>query len=189
LRASGARRVLDLGCGEGALLRDLVKEPVFTEVLGVDVSSKALAVAEQRLHLDRLSDRARERITLRQSSLTYADAGLAGYDAAVLMEVVEHLDEDRLPALEHAVFEAARPGTVIVTTPNSEYNVLFESLRPNNFRHNDHRFEWTRAQFREWGDGVGDRHGYAVSYLPVGPEDPALGSPTQLAVFTRKQEA
>ncbi|MEO6086015.1 MAG: 3' terminal RNA ribose 2'-O-methyltransferase Hen1 [Umezawaea sp.] len=189
LRASGARRVLDLGCGEGALLRDLVKEAAFTEVLGVDVSAKALSVAEQRLHLDRLSDRARERITLRQSSLTYADAGLAGYDAAVLMEVVEHLEEDRLPALEHAVFTAAQPGTVIVTTPNVEYNVLFESLRPNTFRHTDHRFEWTRAQFREWGDGVGERHGYTVSYLPVGPEDPALGSPTQLAVFTRKQEA
>jgi 3' terminal RNA ribose 2'-O-methyltransferase Hen1 len=189
LKASGARRVLDLGCGEGALLRDLVKEAVFTEVLGVDVSSRALAVAERRLHLDTLSDRARERITLRQSSLTYADAGLAGYDAAVLMEVVEHLEEDRLPALEHAVFEAARPGTVIVTTPNSEYNVLFESLLPNAFRHADHRFEWTRSQFRAWGDGVGPRHGYAVSYLPVGPEDPALGSPTQLAVFTRKQEA
>jgi 3' terminal RNA ribose 2'-O-methyltransferase Hen1 len=189
LRAAGARQVLDLGCGEGALLRDLVKEAAFTEILGVDVSSKALAVAEQRLHLDRLSDRARERITLRQSSLTYADAGLAGYDAAVLMEVVEHLDLDRLPALEHAVFEAAQPGTVIVTTPNAEYNVLFESLRPNTFRHADHRFEWTRAQFREWADGVGERHGYGVSHLPVGPEDAALGSPTQLAVFTRKQEA
>jgi 3' terminal RNA ribose 2'-O-methyltransferase Hen1 len=189
LRASGARRVLDLGCGEGALLRDLVKEAAFTDILGVDVSAKALSVAERRLHLDQLSDRARERITLRQSSLTYADAGLAGYDAAVLMEVVEHLEEDRLPALEHAVFTAAQPGTVVVTTPNVEYNVLFESLRPNTFRHTDHRFEWTRAQFREWGDGVGERHGYTVSYLPVGPEDPALGSPTQLAVFTRKQEA
>ncbi|HEX6347647.1 3' terminal RNA ribose 2'-O-methyltransferase Hen1 [Umezawaea sp.] len=189
VRACGARRVLDLGCGEGALLRELVKEPSITEVLGVDVSSRALAVAERRLHLDTLSDRARERITLRQSSLTYADAGLAGYDAAVLMEVVEHLEEDRLPALEHAVFAAAEPGTVIVTTPNVEYNALFDSLPPNTFRHADHRFEWTRAQFREWGDGVGLRYGYAVSYLPVGPSDPVLGSPTQLAVFTRKREA
>lgn len=189
LKGSGARRVLDLGCGEGALLRDLVREPSFTEVLGVDVSSRALAVAERRLHLDTLSDRARERIALRQSSLTYADAELAGYDAAVLMEVVEHLEEDRLPALEQAVFEAARPGAVVVTTPNSEYNVLFESLAPNAFRHPDHRFEWTRAQFREWAGGVGSRYGYAIVHLPVGPEDPALGSPTQLAVFTRKQEA
>ncbi|WNV82338.1 3' terminal RNA ribose 2'-O-methyltransferase Hen1 [Umezawaea sp. Da 62-37] len=189
LRSAGARRVVDLGCGEGALLRELVEDPSFTEVLGVDVSSKALSTAERRLHLDRLSDRARERISVRQSSLTYADAGLAGYDAAVLMEVVEHVEEDRLPVVEHNVFGVARPGTVVVTTPNVEYNALFESLRPNTFRHTDHRFEWTRARFRAWADGVGERYGYTAAHLPVGPEDPALGSPTQLAVFTRKQEA
>ncbi|MET1072263.1 MAG: 3' terminal RNA ribose 2'-O-methyltransferase Hen1 [Umezawaea sp.] len=189
LRSAGARRVVDLGCGEGALLRELVKDSSFTEVLGVDVSSKALRTAEERLHLDRLSDRARERISVRQSSLTYADAGLAGYDAAVLMEVVEHVDEDRLPALEHSVFGVARPGAVVVTTPNVEYNARFESLPPNTFRHTDHRFEWTRAQFRTWAEGVGDRYGYTAAFVPVGPEDPALGPHTQLAVFTRKQES
>ena len=183
LRASGARRVLDMGCGGGALLRDLLGDPQFSEIVGVDVSSRALTVAERNLHLDRMPDRARERITLRQSALTYTDAALAGYDAAVLMEVIEHVEPDRLPALENAVFAVARPGTVVVTTPNVEYNVRYETLPEGAFRHGDHRFEWTRAQFRAWADGVADRHGYTVRYLPVGPEDESLGSPTQMAVF------
>ncbi|MEV6227246.1 3' terminal RNA ribose 2'-O-methyltransferase Hen1 [Saccharopolyspora shandongensis] len=183
LKASGARRVLDLGCGAGALLNDLIQEPSFTEIVGVDVSARALEVAARRY--ERLPERQRERLALRQSALTYVDTSLAGFDAAVLMEVVEHVDPPRLTALEHAVFAAARPGTVVVTTPNVEYNVRFENLPAGAFRHADHRFEWTRSQFREWAGGVADRHGYAVEHLPVGPEDPEVGAPTQLAVFTR----
>ncbi|GAA0255796.1 3' terminal RNA ribose 2'-O-methyltransferase Hen1 [Saccharothrix mutabilis subsp. mutabilis] len=184
LRAAGARRVLDLGCGGGALLRALVQVPEFTDIHGVDVSARALREAARKLRLDRMSDRQRERVVLRQSSLTYADPELAGYDAAVLMEVVEHLDPARLPALEHSVFVVARPRTVLVTTPNVEYNALFETLPAGQLRHNDHRFEWTRAEFREWAHGVAQRRGYTVSFEPIGPEDPALGAPTQLAVFT-----
>ncbi|QFZ19135.1 methyltransferase [Saccharothrix syringae] len=184
LKAAGARRVLDLGCGGGALLRALLREPEFTEVLGVDVSARALAVAARALRLDELPERQRARVALRQSWLTYADPALAGYDAAVLMEVVEHLDPDRLPALEHAVFTVARPRVVLVTTPNVEYNELFEGLPAGQLRHADHRFEWTRAEFRDWAAGVADRRGYAVRHLPVGPEDAERGAPTQLAVFT-----
>jgi 2-polyprenyl-3-methyl-5-hydroxy-6-metoxy-1,4-benzoquinol methylase len=186
LRAAGARRVLDLGCGGGALLRDLLADPQFTEILGVDVSAGALEAAARRLRLDRLPERQGERIALRQSALTYADASLAGYDAAVLMEVIEHVDEVRLPALEHAVLGVARPRTLVVTTPNVEYNVRFETLEPGRFRHTDHRFEWTRAQFRAWADAAAQRHGYGLRFLPVGPDDPDVGPPTQLAVFERE---
>jgi 3' terminal RNA ribose 2'-O-methyltransferase Hen1 len=186
LRAAGARRVLDLGCGGGALLRDLLVDPQFTEILGVDVSAGALEAAARRLQLDRLPERRRERIALRQSALTYADATLAGYDAAVLMEVIEHVDEVRLPALEHAVLGVARPRTLVVTTPNVEYNVRFETLEPGRLRHADHRFEWTRAQFRGWAAAAAGRHGYTVRFLPVGPDDPEVGPPTQLAVFERE---
>jgi 3' terminal RNA ribose 2'-O-methyltransferase Hen1 len=181
LRAAGARRVLDLGCGPGALLRVLEKERSFTEIVGVDVSASALDIAEKRL-------KEHSRVTLRQSALTYADPALAGYDAAVLMEVVEHVDEERLPALEHAVFGVAAPRTVLVTTPNAEYNRLFEFLPMGHFRHADHRFEWTRAEFRAWADGVAARNRYDVRYLPIGPEDQTSGPPTQLAVFTSTKE-
>ena len=185
LRASGAARVLDLGCGSGALLGALLKESTLTEIVGVDVSARALETAARRLHLDRLPDRQRARLTLLQGALTYTDARLRGYDAAVLMEVVEHLDPDRLPALERTVFADAAPDTVIVTTPNVEHNVRYEALLPGGMRHRDHRFEWTRAEFAAWATDVAGRHGYVVRLAGIGTDDPEVGPPTQMAVFTR----
>ncbi|MFE0462886.1 3' terminal RNA ribose 2'-O-methyltransferase Hen1 [Kitasatospora sp. NPDC058965] len=183
LRSVGAARVLDLGCGQGELVAALLKEQQVTEVLGVDVSAGALAVAARKLRLDRMSERQSSRVRLVQGALTYTDARLKGYDAAVLCEVIEHLDLPRLPALEHAVFGAARPGTVIVTTPNAEYNVRWESLPAGEHRHADHRFEWDRAEFRRWAERVAANYGYTVALRPVGPLDEEVGSPTQLAVF------
>jgi 2-polyprenyl-3-methyl-5-hydroxy-6-metoxy-1,4-benzoquinol methylase len=179
-----AARVLDLGCGEGALLRDLLKDRAFTEVVGVDVSARALQMAARKLRLDRMPERVRDRLTLRQGALTYTDARLAGYDAAVLMEVIEHVDPHRLSALEHAVFRAAHPRAVVVTTPNVEFNVRYETLEAGRFRHSDHRFEWTRAEFQAWAGRVAAAHGYAVRFKPVGEVDPELGPSTQLALFT-----
>ncbi|WP_435588857.1 3' terminal RNA ribose 2'-O-methyltransferase Hen1 [Micromonospora chalcea] len=185
LRDNGASRVLDLGCGGGALLTALVADRRFTEVVGVDVSDRSLGLAARRLRLDRLPERQRDRIRLWQSALTYRDDRLRGYDAAVLMEVVEHLDPPRLPALEDAVFGHARPGTVVVTTPNVEYNVRYEGLGPGRFRHADHRFEWTRAEFAAWVDRVAAAHGYTAVVGGVGDDDPEVGAPTQMAVLTR----
>ena len=185
LRVSGASRVLDLGCGGGALLTALVADRRFTEVVGVDVSDRSLGLAARRLRLDRLPERQRDRIRLWQSALTYRDDRLRGYDAAVLMEVVEHLDPPRLPALEDAVFGHARPGTVVVTTPNVEYNVRYEGLGPDRFRHADHRFEWTRVEFAAWVERVAAAHGYTAVLGGVGDDDPEVGTPTQMAVLTR----
>jgi 3' terminal RNA ribose 2'-O-methyltransferase Hen1 len=185
LRDSAAAQVADLGCGEGSLTAMLLREPSVARVLGVDVSHRALERAAQRLHLDTMPDRQRDRVELLQSSLTYADARLTGLDAAVLMEVIEHMDPPRLGALEQTVFGAARPGAVVVTTPNVEYNVRFTDLHPGAMRHPDHRFEWTRPQFRDWAAGVAGRRNYEVRFLPVGPDDPEVGPPTQMAVFTR----
>lgn len=185
LKAEGARTVVDLGCGEGALLRELISDPTFTNVLGVDVSHRALEIAARRLRLDRLPDTQRARIELVQSSATYRDDRLTQQDALVLMEVIEHIDLPRLPALVRSVFAHARPTSVVVTTPNVEHNVRYEFLAEGAMRHPDHRFEWTRAEFRVWADATAHRHGYAVHYLPIGEDDPEVGPPTQMAVFRR----
>ena len=189
LGASGAARVLDLGCGQGQLVQALLRDPRFTEIVGVDVSMRALTIASRRLKLDRMGERQASRVKLLQGSLAYTDTRLKGYDAAVLSEVIEHLDLPRLPALEYAVFGAARPRTVLVTTPNVEYNVRWESLPAGHVRHGDHRFEWTREEFRTWAHTVAERHGYGVEFVAVGPDDPEVGPPTQMAVFTVNSSA
>jgi 3' terminal RNA ribose 2'-O-methyltransferase Hen1 len=188
LRDSGAARVLDLGCGQGELVRELLKDVRFTEIVGLDVSVRALTIAARRLKLDRMGERQASRVKLVQGSLAYTDNRLKGYDAAVLSEVIEHLDLPRLPALEYAVFGHARPRTVLVTTPNVEYNVRWETLPAGHARHGDHRFEWTRAEFRTWAHMVAERHGYMVEFGPIGPDDPEVGPPTQMALFVIRTE-
>jgi 3' terminal RNA ribose 2'-O-methyltransferase Hen1 len=185
LKASGAHSVIDLGCGEGRLLQRLIDDPEFERIVGMDVSHRSLEIASRRLRLDRMPERKRARIELMHGSLTYRDRRLSGFDAAALVEVIEHLEPERLAALEAHVFGTAQPGTILVTTPNVEYNARFETLPAGRFRHRDHRFEWTRDQFRGWAAAVAERRGYAVRYVPIGPEDPDVGSPTQMAVFSR----
>jgi 3' terminal RNA ribose 2'-O-methyltransferase Hen1 len=185
LRSSNAKRVLDLGCGEGRLLRNLMQEKQFTEIVGLDISYRALEKARARLHLDRLPQREQDRLTLLHGSLTYKDTRLNGFDAAAVVEVIEHLDQARLSAFERVLFEHAKPEIIVITTPNAEYNVKFETLPAGRFRHRDHRFEWTRAEFQAWANRIADQYGYAVKFLPVGPEDPVVGAPSQIGVFTR----
>lgn len=185
LSSAGAKRVLDLGCGEGQLVQALLKDHAFEHVTGVDVSVRALESAARRLRLKEMHETARTRVQLLHGSLVYRDARLAGFDAAAVVEVIEHLDPSRLASFERVVFEHARPSTVVVTTPNREFNVRFPSLPAGRMRHRDHRFEWTREEFRGWAQRVASPHGYGVRFLPVGHDDPEVGSPTQMAVFSR----
>jgi 3' terminal RNA ribose 2'-O-methyltransferase Hen1 len=180
------KRVLDLGCGEGKLLRLLMRQAKIEYILGMDVSHQALARAAQRLHLEEMPPRQRARIDLIQGSLLYKDERLAGFDAAALVEVIEHLDPSRLAALEAVVFGQARPGHVFVTTPNADYNQLYDSLSAGTFRHADHRFEWSRAEFAAWAAGVAERHGYQVRLVSMGEEAEGVGGPSQMAVFIAK---
>jgi 3' terminal RNA ribose 2'-O-methyltransferase Hen1 len=186
LAADGARRVLDLGCGEGRLLQRLLANQQFTEIVGVDVSVRALERARIRLKLERLAEQQRERLTLLHGSLVYRDKRLAGYDGAALVEVIEHIDPARLPLFEQVIFGAARPGLVVITTPNADYNALFPNLSAGSVRHRDHRFEWGRAAFATWAESITQQYGYTATFQPIGPEDPTLGAPTQMGVFRRK---
>jgi 3' terminal RNA ribose 2'-O-methyltransferase Hen1 len=185
LKAKGAKRILDLGCGEGKLIRQLLKDKQFEHILGMDVSYRSLEMAAERLHLETMPPKQKERVQLIQGSVMYRDKRLEGFDAAAVVEVVEHLDEPRLAAFERVLFEFARPQTIVLTTPNFEYNVKFETLPAGQFRHRDHRFEWTRDQFRSWASGMCERFGYTVEIKGVGEEDQKVGAPSQMGVFTR----
>lgn len=184
LKELGAFRVADLGCGEGKLLQRLAQDRKFTRLIGLDASVRELEKATRRLKLERAGASV-ERIALLHGALTYRDARWLDIDAACLVEVIEHLDAERLPALEAVVFGHAKPKYVIVTTPNIEHNALFAGMKPGALRHPDHRFEWTRAEFQAWAQGVCQRHGYQVEFRAIGAEDDRFGPPTQMGVFSR----
>jgi len=183
LKKSGAKTVLDLGCGEGKLIRLLLKERQFEKITGTDVAYNELLKAKERLHWEDMSPKQQERLDLFQGSLLYKDKRLEGFDAAAIVEVIEHLDESRLEAFERVIFEFAKPKTVILTTPNSEYNVLFESMSAGTMRHHDHRFEWTRKEFETWANQIAEKHDYQVAFLPIGDEEADVGSPSQMGIF------
>lgn len=192
VREVNARTLADLGCGEGRLLSLAMQERSLTRILGMDVSTFALARARRRLHLDTLPETQRQRIEVMQGSLLYRDRRLEGFDAAALVEVIEHLDAPRLSAMERVVFEHARPRRVVITTPNREYNVHWDALGETRMRHGDHRFEWTRAEGRAWADGVAVRYGYRMTHQELGPMDPErpeIGAPSQLLIFDRVDRA
>jgi 3' terminal RNA ribose 2'-O-methyltransferase Hen1 len=182
LLAAGAESVLDLGCGPGDLLLRLAGERSIRRVVGVDLSIEALDSAAQRLR-DSAPD-ARGSVELLHASFTEPDARLAGFDAAVLMETIEHIAPERLSRVEQAVFGVCRPSRVLVSTPNREWNDLL-GVPSGRFRHPDHRFEWSRARFATWARGVAGRNGYRVAFQGIGASHPLLGCPTQMAVFTR----
>jgi len=182
LKNCGVKRVIDIGCGEGALLKLLVKERQFTNITGVDVSHVALKRANSKLNLEHAGESMANRVQLIQGSLTYKDSRFAGYDAACVIEVIEHLDISRLSAFERVLFEFARPPVVVLTTPNREYNANYENLGEN-MRHGDHRFEWTRAEFKEWANKVAEKFGYSVQFSEIGDLDTVHGAPTQMGVF------
>ena len=180
--ACGAKRLLDLGCGSGELLARLAREPKFQRIVGIDISAQALAAARDLLGLDERMDDGR--VALLEASFTQPDGRLRGFDAALLVETIEHIPPQRLSRVEHAVFAWSRPQTVVITTPNQEYNVL-HGMRPDAMRHPEHCFEWNRPKFRKWATGLARRNGYTVEFGDIGIADPLLGSSTQLAIFNR----
>ncbi len=183
LNQRGAKNVVDLGCGEGELLQRLSEESSLKKITGVEVSSTALAKAQKRLSIAELNEQP-SRVQLLRGSAVYQDKRLKGCDAVTIVEVIEHIDCDRLPAFEHVVFEFIQPATVIVTTPNIEYNGLYP-VPANSLRDSDHRFEWTRPEFQRWAKGVSQKYGYTVEFQSIGSEYPEVGSPTQMGVFCK----
>ncbi len=187
LKEQNVTTVLDIGCGEGRLIKRLLALPDIIRIVGIDPSVAALKRAQERLHVDRMPERQKQRLTLRLGSLTYADRRFQGFDAAALVEVIEHIDPPRLPSLALSLFGDARPRTVVITTPNRDYNALFETLTEGSLRHPDHRFEWTRDEFRTWCSQQAEEFSYGVEFHGIGPENEVYGPPSQMGVFQRRE--
>ncbi len=179
------RSVVDLGCGEGKYLKSYLKISKLEEITGIEVASSALAKAEQRLKLEQLPERIRNKLLLLQGSLIYKDDRIKNKDLATCIEVIEHIDEDRLDAFQASVFGHAKPKYVIITTPNVEYNATFENMPAGKLRHSDHRFEWDRKTFQQWCHDVCKQYNYEVSFDVIGQVHETYGAPTQMALFRR----
>ena len=182
LRARGAARILDLGCGDGPLLLALAGDSYFTQITGLDISRKALEACAQNLAQANIA--LEQRVSLLNESFADANPKFQGYDAAVLLETIEHIPPDRLSKVERAVFSGFRPGVVLITTPNRECNEIL-GVPSHRLRHPGHEFEWDRAKFQAWAQGVAARSGYHAAFMGLGPAHPVLGSPNQMALFTR----
>lgn len=185
LRQRNVKSVLDLGCGEGKLISRLIKERGLDQIVGVDPSVRTLEMAHRKLRLHQAGDAMSERVALQMGSLTYGDRRWKGFDAATLVEVIEHIEPHRLSALVMSLFADAQPNTVVITTPNREYNALFETMKENQLRHPDHPFEWTRDEFENWANDTATDNGYSVEFAPLGPVDETHGGPSQMAIFTQ----
>nr|WP_092067960.1 3' terminal RNA ribose 2'-O-methyltransferase Hen1 [Dendrosporobacter quercicolus]NSL46862.1 3' terminal RNA ribose 2'-O-methyltransferase Hen1 [Dendrosporobacter quercicolus DSM 1736]SDL67225.1 3' terminal RNA ribose 2'-O-methyltransferase Hen1 [Dendrosporobacter quercicolus] len=183
--ASGAKSVIDMGCGEGNLTRLLLREQQLSKVAAFDVAFTALERAKDKLKVDRLHETLQNKLGLFQGSLVYRDKRCEGFDCACVVEVIEHLDESRLTAFTRVLFEFANPRTVIITTPNAEYNIHYAGMKENALRHADHRFEWNRAQFAAWVNAICENYRYKVAIKEIGDNDDDTGTPTQMGVFTR----
>jgi 3' terminal RNA ribose 2'-O-methyltransferase Hen1 len=176
-RRSGT--VADLGCGNGDLLTRLAAEPQIDRIVGVDLRPDSLRrLREQLARLDNLQ----ANVDLIHGCLIDVGRELTGFDCAVLVETIEHLDPARLSSLETAVFAEMRPKVIVVTTPNAEFNSLL-GVPTTRFRHPDHRFEWDRPRFQRWAQGVAARNGYAVAFQDLAGRHPALGGASQMALF------
>jgi len=178
----GVQSVLDLGCGNGDFLLQLAARKEFKKIVGIDVSRTQLAIARQRIEDSGLAQS--QRIILFQASFTQPDESLQGYDAAALVETIEHLPPNELSAIESTVFRFFNPKTIIITTPNAEFNKV-HNVPAHRFRHPDHYFEWPRYKFQKWANGVASRTGYSVEYFDIGFSLPSIGSSTQMAKFKR----
>jgi 3' terminal RNA ribose 2'-O-methyltransferase Hen1 len=178
--------VVDLGCGEGLMLKRLMDASRIPRLMGIDVSIRELERAERRLLPDWLSERQKLRLQLIQGSVLYRDARYREIDAALLLEVIEHLEPFQLERLTRTLFGEQKPPLVLVSTPNREYNPRFD-LPAHELRHRDHRFEWDRREFRQWAELSAQSYGYRVEIHSIGEADPQFGPPAQLALFSRQE--
>ncbi|XP_022062445.2 small RNA 2'-O-methyltransferase [Acanthochromis polyacanthus] len=185
------KKVLDLGCSECRLLKTLKFHRDIELLAGLDING-----AKVKKHMHKLAPVSTDylqpsydqlRIELYQGSVTQKDSRLRGFDLVTSIELIEHLSLADVELFSAVVFGYMTPVAVIVSTPNSEFNLLLPGV--SGFRHIDHKFEWTRAEFRSWALKVCLDYGYEVEFTGVGQapqeQQDSVGFCSQIGVFQR----
>lgn len=182
----GARRVVDLGCGEGYYLRALVADPTITEVVGVDVSPRALAKAERRLNPDRLSDHQRAKVLAAAvvGDLPRRSAGGVRRDPADRGHRAPRARPDRIAGVERVRSGPSRPRDR--DHPESGVQPALRAAG-GQVAAPGSPLRMEPCRVRRLGGSRGVRSGYRVSFRTVGDVDPDSGSPTQLALSREDQ--
>ncbi|MCM3572375.1 3' terminal RNA ribose 2'-O-methyltransferase Hen1 [Mesobacillus subterraneus] len=176
--------IVDLGSGEGKLSTRLGFIPGVKEILAVEPSEEASIRAMERFAQAEGKDYFIKPTQL-WGSLFYYDERLKGKDVIILCEVIEHIDEERLSKVFQTILQDYRPKNLVVTTPNKEYNALYEM--DTEFRHGDHRFEWSREEFEAWCKARNEEGEYELIFDGIGELDEQFGFPTQMCIFKRKE--
>ncbi|MNM55135.1 RNA repair, ligase-Pnkp-associating, region of Hen1 [compost metagenome] len=183
----GVTEVVDMGAGEGRLIELLAKNKNLNQLIACEPT----LTGRQRMYarIDKLDRKKLLSIKPQviQSSLFYKDYRLVNKECIVLCEVIEHINADRIDNVMDIILNYNKPKHFIISTPNFEYNVLYETMKTK-FRHGDHRFEMTRKEFKEFIDKHAERCGYDVEYVGIGESHEQYGYATQMAVMKRKDE-
>jgi 3' terminal RNA ribose 2'-O-methyltransferase Hen1 len=177
----GITEVVDMGAGEGRLLELLVQNKNLKTILACEPTEMGLLKMRRNFEIWERKGRVKVNPEIIQSSLFYVDERLVGKECLALCEVIEHIDIDRIDDVMSIVLSKYAPKTFLMSTPNIEYNVVYEL---EGFRHSDHRFEMTRTEFETFCQKHASSHGYEVSFTGIGDTHETLGQPTQLAIFT-----
>ncbi|WP_310831561.1 3' terminal RNA ribose 2'-O-methyltransferase Hen1 [Paenibacillus pedocola] len=175
--------IVDFGSGEGKLSAKLSSVPGVREIKAVEPSAASQLRAMDRFA--KLADKpgiiVPDPVT---GSLFYFDESLRGKDVMILCEVIEHIDEYRLARVMENIFAEYAPKTLIVTTPNKDYNAVYE-MEQEELRHGDHRFEWGRKAFSVWCARWTETFDYTAELTGIGEGSVEFGYPTQMAIFTK----
>ncbi|EDW90837.2 small RNA 2'-O-methyltransferase [Drosophila yakuba] len=190
-------KVVEFGCAEMRFFQLMRRIETIEHIGLVDIDEPLLMRNVTSVN-PLVSDYIRRRVSplnvqILHGSVADSSEELRDTDAVVALELIEHVYDDVLAKIPVNIFGFMQPKLVVFSTPNSDFNVIFtrfNPLLPNGFRHEDHKFEWTREEFKNWCLGIVEKYpNYMFSLTGVGnppKEYESVGHVSQIAIFVRK---
>lgn len=183
IAASGAKTIIDLGCGDGSFVFSLHGQNRYEKLAGMDASAQNIENARKKFDSPFFHRRKSPEFFI--GSITYRDKRISGYDAVILSEVIEHFEPERMDGVMRNILGEARPKLFVMTTPNKAYNQEFPFLEAGEFRHPDHRHEFGEDEFISFCEKYAAVFGYDLEISHVGVELSRIGSPTFMGIFKK----